>query len=201
MERNLITFSMNTFIKICLLDTGGRITEIQKRLSSAGGYDFYKPLQKAVRAHASGHKEKISSILDAPTNDVERKHNKTAFSSFETKFGTGINLQALVEPRKLEFPTAGIIISVDPLFELSKKDVRRVYCLWPTQAPQLTQKYGAVACHIMREANSDGKMANSSFYLADLVSKRVYSEKQITKNTTLILAADINSIGTLIKEL
>lgn len=79
--------------------------------------------------------------------------------------------------------------------------MRQVYCLWPTQAPQLTQKYGAVACHIMRTANSSGNLANSSFYLADLVSNRVYSEKQITNNTNLILKADVNSIGTLIKEL
>lgn len=86
---------MNTFIKICLLDTGGRITEIQKRLSRSSGYDFYKPLQKAVRAHAGGNKENISSILDAPTKDVERKHNKTAFSNFEAKFGAAKNLQAL----------------------------------------------------------------------------------------------------------
>lgn len=197
----MITFSMNTFIKICLLDTGDQIKEIQNRLSRAGGYEFYRPLQKAVRAHSGGKIEDVSGILDAPANDVERKHNKTAYSNFAAKFGTGKNLQALVEPGKLKFPTAGITISVDPLFELSKQDVRQVYCLWPTQVPQLTQKYGAVACHIMREANLDGKIANSSFYLADLVSKRVYSEKQITRNTALILAADINTIGTMIKEL
>jgi|GEM_PF-5021546 len=36
---------------------------------------------------------------------------------------------------------------------------------------------------------------------ADLVRNKVYSEKQINNNTNLILMADVNSIGTLVKQL
>lgn len=197
----MITFSLNTFIKICLLDTGGRITEIQKRLNKSSGYEFYKPLQHAVRAYSGGKREKVDGILSSSTKDTERKYNQSAYSVFENKFGAAKNLQALQNKRQLRFARAGITISVDPLFEISKQEIRQMYCLWPTQYPQLTQKYGAVACHIMRRANSSGNLSNGSFHFADLVSNRVYSEKQITNNTNLILMADVNSIGTLIKEL
>lgn len=197
----LLTFSLNTFIKICLLDTGGRISEIQKRLTSSGGYDFYKPLQKSVRAHCSGETEQVDKILTAPTSATERKHNKTAYDRFYNKFGAVRTLGSLKQPKQVKFEKAGIAISVDPLFEMTKGGVQQTYCLWPTQAPPLTQKYGAVACHIMRIAYASGSLANSSFFFADLVSSKVCSEKQITNNTNLILMADVNSIGTLVKEL
>ena len=197
----LINFSMNTFIKICLLDTGGRISEIQKQLQSSGGYDFYKPLQKAVRAHCSGNHDEVKDVLEAPSNDIERLNNRTAYDAFETKFGSNKTLEALLEPKKLEFPDAGISITASPLFELTKSGTRQIYSLWPTKSPDLTQRYGAVACHLMRTAYSSASLGNGAFFYADLVGNRVYSEKQINENTDLILKADIASIGRLVKEL
>ncbi|MEP5170945.1 MAG: hypothetical protein ABJQ23_14915 [Shimia thalassica] len=197
----MITFSLNTFIKICLLDTGGRISEIQKKLSGSGGYDFYKPLQNAVRSHCAGQQAEVEDILEAPTNEIERKHNQSAYDGFATRFGKTKSLEAIKSAKLLEFPNAGIAISVAPLFELTKAGSRQIYCIWPTQKPPLSQKYGAVACHVMRRAFSTSAMANGSFHFADVVSNRVYSEKQISNNTNLILMADINSVGTLIKEL
>lgn len=197
----MITFSLNTFIKISLLDTGGRISEIQRRLAGPGGYDFYKPLQSAVRAYSSGDKEGATRAIEAPTKLTERKYNASAFETFKSKYGSRKSLQPLENSGTLTFPDAGISISVDPLFEFSKAGVRRTYCLWPTQNPPLTQKYGAVACFIMRKAFASSALANSSFYFSDLVSDRTYSEKQVSDNTKLILAADANSIGALLKEL
>lgn len=160
----MITFSLNTFIKISLLDTGGRISEVQKRLNGSGGYDFYKPLQNAIRAHSSGQASKALSILETPKNETERKHNKAAFDVFLSKFGTIKSLTAVKNPKQLKFPSAGIAISVDPLFEISKSGTRQVYSLWPTQNPPLTQKYGAVACHIMRLAYANSGLGNSFFF-------------------------------------
>lgn len=200
-NRDVITFTLNTFIKICLLDTGSRISEIQKRLSGSGGYDFYKPLQKAVRAHCSSESSKVDGILNAPVKEIERKYNREAFESFQAKFGSVKTLGAVKRSKLLKFPSAGIAISIDPLFELSKAGVQQIYCVWPTQKPQLSQRYGAVACHIMRQSYSNSSMANGAFLFADITSGKVYSEKQITNNTNLILMADVNSIGTLLKEL
>lgn len=197
----MIRFSLNTFIKICLLDTGGRISEIQKRLNGSGGYDFYKPFQKAVRAHCSGEIHKVGAILKSPKNSVERKRNSEAFQEFNTKFGSIQSLLAISQPKLVKFPEAGISVSIDPLFEANRSGGRHVYSIWLTQKPALSQRYGAVACHLMRRAYAQSQFANCSFFYTDLVSNRSYSEKQITNNTNLILMADVTSIGTLIKEL
>jgi len=198
----VVVFSLNTFIKLCLLDTGGRISEIQKRISGAGGYEFYKPLQTAVRSHCSEKDSiKIDEILNAPNNDIERKYNKAAFDSFHAKFGTSKSIEAVKFSKRVSFPKAGISINVDPLFELSKSGVREIYSVWPTQQPELTQRYGAVACYLLRQAYSSSAFANGSFFYTDIVSRKTYSEKQISNNTNLILTADVNTIGTLLNEL
>lgn len=197
----MLTFSLNTFIKICLMDTGSRISEIQKRLSSTGGYDFYKTLHKAIRTFATAGQDKVEEILAAPVNDVERKRNRDAFLVFQEKFGATKSLDAVKMPKLLKFPDAGIAISVDAAFQIVKGGTLQIYSVWPTQKPELSQKYGALACHIMRRTYSNTAFANASFFYADLVSEKSYSEKQVTNNTNLILMADVSSIGTLIKEL
>lgn len=195
----MINFSLNTFIKICLLDTGQRIAEIQKRLSGGTGYDFYQSLQKAVRLYAPGNPDEATSILEV--NAVERRHNQEAFNRFEGKFGGLRSILPISSKRTLTFPNDGISISVDPLFEITSKDSQNAYALWATQSPPLLQRYGAVACHIMRRANASGALGNKKFFLCDLVNNKTYSEKQINNNTSLILAADVSSIGTLLKQL
>lgn len=197
----LINFSLNTFIKICLLDTGQRITEIQKRLSGGTGYDFYQSVQKAVRLYAAGKPDEAINILDAPANAVERRYNQEAFNRFEAKFGGSRSILPISFKRTLTFPNDGISISVDPLFEITSKESQNAYALWTTQSPPLSQRYGAVACQIMRRANANGSLGNKQFLLCDLVNNKTYSEKQITNNTSLILAADVSSIGQLLKQL
>lgn len=197
----MMKFSMNTFLKLCLLDTGEKISELQKRLNGPGGYDFYKPLQRAVRLHSAGEHKKALEVLEAPVNLTERKHNQDAFEKFRTRFGTVRTLSPVDEKGSLKFTSDGIEILPDPLFEITKGGIRQVYCLWPTQSPELTQRYGAVACYIMRSAFKHKPIANAGFYLADLVSGRIYSEKQITNNTSLILSSDVASIGSIIKQI
>ncbi len=197
----MIKFSLNAFIKTCLLDTGGRISEIQKRLNNSGGYDFYHSFQKAVRAHCGGQSEEVEEILEQPSNEVERRRNRSAFESFDLKFGSSRSLETIRQPKLMQFRSAGVAISVDPLFEISKSGVRSIYSAWATQKPPLSQRYGAVACYIMRNVYRNSGLANGNFYYSDLNTGRTYSEKQITNNTPLILQADVNSIGTLIKEL
>jgi hypothetical protein len=139
--------------------------------------------------------------LKRPSNDVERKHNKVAFDSFNAKFGSIRTLESINQSKPIEFKSAGIAIKLDPLFGCIKSGSQQAYALWPTRQPPLTQKYGAVACHLMRRAYASSSLGNCSFMFADLVRNKVYSEKQINNNTNLILMADVNSIGTLVKQL
>lgn len=197
----MIKFSLTTFIKICLLDTGGRIAEVQKRLSGQGGYEFYKPLQKAIRLYCDDEPDAAQAVLAAPTNATERKYNQEAFKSFEAKFGSIQSLSGLKSPKTLQFKSAGISIAVDPLFEVTKSGVQCAYAIWPTQKPQLTQRYGAVACHILRRAYGNTALGNKTFHFCNLVDGKSYSEKQVNNNTNLILMADVTSLGTLVKQL
>ncbi|MCX2724339.1 hypothetical protein [Roseibium salinum] len=104
-------------------------------------------------------------------------------------------------PKAIQFKEAGISVVTDPLFEYLKAGNQSTFSLWPTQKPQLTQKYGAVACHLMRTAYANSALGNRKFYFFDLVNNKTYSEKQINNNTNLILLSDVNSIGDLIKKI
>lgn len=97
----MINFSLNGFIKLCLLDTGEKISELQKRLTPKPGYDFYRPLQQSVHAFCDGDKEKAVKIISKPANDVERERNKDAFDVFCKKFGKSNSLEKVKQKKYL----------------------------------------------------------------------------------------------------
>lgn len=195
------TISLNSFIKICLLDTGGRISEIQRRLSGSGGYDFYRTLQRAIRAYSGGDHAGAHDALAGAASDAERIHNQRGFENFQRRFGDIRTLSPFNYPRAVDFPTAGLSLQIDPLFEFFRSGVRYVACAWATQKPEMTQRYGAVACHLMRLAYAGHPIGNSSFLFADLAAGRTFSERQITNNTNLILQSDVIAIGALLDRL
>ena len=198
----MYTFSLNTFIKIFLLDTGHRISEIQKRLDSTGGYDFYNSFQRATRAKINGRNAtEIDRILDSPSKEAERKHNRNAYDTLQSRFGSVRSLEVVSQKRKLKFKSHGIEISVDPLFQIEKAGIPKIYSTWSTQKPELSQRYGAVACYIMRETYKSTSLANAQFNYFDTTTQKTYSEKQISNNTSLILRSDVRTISELLKEL
>lgn len=195
-------FSLNSFIKISLFDTGGRISEIQKKLEKSGGYDFYNSFQRGTRAKLNGETDdSVDSILLSPSNDVERKYNREAYNQVQSKFGSIRSLEAVSEKRTLKYHEYGIEISVDPLFRVEKAGVMQIYSIWPTLKPAMSRKYGAVACSILKDAYKSTNLANGQFYFYDATKDKTYSEKQITNNTSLILNADLTSISSLLKSL
>lgn len=198
----MYTFSLQSFIKICQLDTGSRIAEIQKKLDSTGGYDFYNSFQRATKCRLTTlDKGEVSDILDAPSKEIERQHNRVAYNKLIEKFGSIKTLEHINNPKKLKFKNEDIEILINPLFGFTKSGGQQVHAVWPTQKPKLSQRYGAVACYIMRETYKNSGLANSQFFFTDLVGDKTYSEKQITNNTSLILSADISSISALIRQL
>ena len=196
------TFSLQTFLKLSLLSTGERIAEIQKKLDGSDGYDFYNSLTKATKLRASGSEQSdIDDTLDYPTRAVERKYNREAFDVFDHKFGKSRSLEDLKNRGKILSPDKTFQIIVEPTFSASSKGVRVAYCLWATQKPEMTQRYGAVGCYVMRQALKNTPLANYQFAIYDLVGKKQYSEKQISNNTSLIFKADCGSISALLKSL
>lgn len=198
----MFTFSLSTFIKISLLSTGERIAEIQKKLDDADGYDFYNSMTKAIRAKANAESQAtLDRILASPSRDIERTYNTAAFNSFETKFGSKRSLERLSTKAHLFAPDRSFRITVDPLFRIMEKNVATAFCVWPSKSPALTQRYGAVACYIMRQALQSSAMANSQFGFFDATSNKKYSERQVSNNTNLIFRADCGSISALLHSL
>lgn len=195
-------FSLQTFVKICLMDTGGRIAEIQRKLESASGYDFYNSFYRATRAYCEDKaSDEPSVILEAPVKDTERKYNKDAFEAFKEKFGSSKSLVS-IKRQKLYVPEgANFEISIDPLFGVEKASVKYAYLPWAMQKPELTQRYAAVACFIMRQAYKGTNLSNWQFNTYDFTKGKSYSENMINDKTPKILLSDARTISTLLVDL
>lgn len=185
-------FSLASFIKICLMDTGSRISELRKKLESQGGYDYYNSFSRSVVAYIEdGNRDRANEILAEPRNDHERSKNTGCFEAFVAKFGTTRSLTAVAAKKSWQPPNANFSINISPLFEIEKAGTRQVFATWALQKPELSQKYGAVACYIMRQAFSGHSLANAGFYFYDLTGGKVYSERQISNSTSRMFASDI----------
>lgn len=184
-------FSLTTLVKIFLMDTGSRISELQKKIESQSGYDYYNTYARAFRSYIADRDiDRANEIISEPRNEHERKNNAAAFDALVKKFGASRTLSA-VTTKKIWTPKgAKFSVVVAPLFELEKAGSRHIYLTWALQKPELTQRYGAVACYIMRQAFAGHSLANASFFCHDLVSNRTYSEKQITNQTSKIFQSD-----------
>lgn len=195
-------FSLQSFVKVCLLDTGGKIAELQKKLEPSNGYDFYNTFNRAVRAYCDDKSSsKPGDILSVPTRDVERKLNEAAFNAFKGKFGTKRSLETIKNPISFVPDNANFEIFVDPVFGFEKAGSRLAYLPWTIQKPALNQRYAAIACYIMRQAYMGTKYGNWQFNVCDLNSGKNYTENQITDNTPKILAADARMISNFLLEL
>lgn len=196
-------FSLTTFLKVSLLDTGGRISEIQKRLDPTGeGYDFYNSYQRAFRENLkSGDSSKVDLIFDSLSNEVERENNRAVYDKINSKFGSKRSIAEVKHKKQLIFSAEDITISLDPLFSIEQSGVEKIFQVWATKKPNLTQRYAAVGCYLMREAYRNTSLGNAQFFIYDTVHDRTYSEKQINNNTSMIFKADLASISSLIKTL
>jgi hypothetical protein len=202
MESGMDKFSLQTFIKLCLMDTGGRISEIQKKLEATGGYDFYNSFQRATRIFCEDKKsEKPTKILAAPVKEAERKHNNDAFEAFKAKFGSSKSLEPIKKQRIYIPDGANFEISIDPLFSIEKSGVKYAYLPWTMQKPELSQKYAAVACFVMRQAYKSTNLSNWQFNIYDLTKGKAYTESQINEYTPKILNTDARTISTMLVEL
>ncbi|MFT6426132.1 MAG: hypothetical protein ACJAXG_000052 [Celeribacter sp.] len=198
----MLTFSLNTFIKICLQDTGDKVNEIKRKLDGSGGYDFYKPFKRAARAEFMGMpNDEVEGILDAPSKDTERQYNRAIYNSVIEKYGNKATVTPIDQKNTLTFHAHGIEISLDPIFSFEQSGMTQAFSVWCPLKPKLSQKYGAVACYLMRQAYSSSPLGNAQFFFYDAVENKTFSEKQIRPNTKIIFDTDLNTISSLIKEL
>ena len=184
------------------MDTGNRISEIQRKLEGKTGYDYYNSFQRAVEEYCSDKKSaKPKAILAAPANEIERKYNTDGFNAFVKKFGMSLSLGS-VKKQKIYLPEgANLEISINPAFSVEKGGVKKVFLPWLIQKPELTQKYRAVACYVMQQAYKSTNLGNCQFNIVDFVAGKIYSQNQITNNTKLIVNSDSKTISDLLGSL
>jgi len=191
-------YSLSPFIKICMSDTGEQISDVQKKINSSDGYDYYRTLKSAIKGHIAGlEPEDISMILESGSSPAERSYNTSAYNVFVSKFGKSKSISTVQMPKKHEFFKSGIEIIFDPLFSIETTKGISTYSIWANKSPALSQKYGAVACYLQREAYKNTALSNSTFFFVDLTKGNAYSEKQITNNTSAIARSDFRKIADL----
>lgn len=194
------TFSLPSFLKICLLDPTRQVSEVQKKLSSSGGYDYYRTLTMAIHAKAQGRsKDEIVDILESPSSPAEQLRNTDAYKAFVKKYGTKNGLSVFNRPRTITPRGGNFSIKIAPTFSIETPSSSKVYAIWAMQNPPMTSAGGALACYILKNAYRKTSYANSEFFIEDLVGKRAYSEKQIKNSTALTFSSIVQTISSLIE--
>ena len=195
------TFSLSSFLKICLLDPTRQVSEVQKKLSSSGGYDYYRTLTLAIHAKAQGRSEdEIVDILESPSSPAEQLRNTSAYNAFVRKYGAKNGLSVFTKPRTVSPKDGNFLIKIAPTFSIETQSSSKVYAIWAMQTPPMTPAGGALACYIMKNAYRKTSSANSEFFIEDLVGRKAYSEKQIKNSTALTFSSVVQTISRLIDQ-
>jgi len=178
-----------------------QISEVQKRFAITSGYDYYWTLYKAISAHARGAaSDEIEVILLSASNPSEAANNRAAYDVYFKRFGNKRNLSAVSKPITRSFESGTLEISFNPVFEVCEKEDSEIYSIWVMQRPELEQSYAAMACYMLKDAYRRTSLANSQFYFFDLISDRVYSERQITNSTALVSKIELKKLADIIKQ-
>lgn len=194
-----VLFTLASFLRICQLDTGQKITAIERKVNSAAGYDFYNSLSRAIRARADAKStEEIEDILLSPRNAAEREYNVAAYRVFEKRYARRRDIEAQNNKRTYKVPNSAIAIICDPLFKTTENGVQWVHSIWATRSPMLQNKYGAVGCYVLRECFRASNLSNSTFAIANLVDDKRVSDKSISNTTSAILRSDADTLTRLI---
>ncbi|GAB2207497.1 hypothetical protein ROS1_43140 [Roseibium sp. ROS1] len=182
----IITLSLNTFIRYYSLDPSKLVAEVNRRMQSSGGYDFYNILADAVRAKASGAtQDEIEYILNRSSNPSEVAHNRAAYERFEEKFGRKRGLAVFERQGRVRMCDGRLVILVNPLFSIESARSFDVYNVWATQKPELDRARAGVGVHLMKVAFRRSA-PNYSYKLFNAVDGKTYS----TVNNTTPQAID-----------
>lgn len=179
-----------------------QVSEVQKKASLASsGYDYYWTLYKAIALHAGGAPtDEIESVLLSAASPTEATNNRAAYEVFRGRFGSKKNIAPIKRSISRHYENGVLEIVFNPLFQVEDKRGINVYSVWAIQNPELEQGYAAMACYLIKEAYRKTTLANSQFFFFDLVSDRVYSERQITNSTSVVAKVELSKLAEIIKQ-
>jgi hypothetical protein len=188
--------SFTTFLKVALTPTTqGKLGQIQKLHSGAGGYDFYKRMKLAAREVARAETPSASIIDERKTikREAERIHNVEMASRFVKWWNDQEGAIADVRRPLGSFKTASMPFAVRLAPELvyERDATKYVTYLWATRAPKLTKQGAGIGLLMLRNSLAKGEFAEHDFQILDLRNKKVFSVDCINNQTSTILQADI----------
>lgn len=152
-KRQILSISVNTFIRYYCLDMSKLITEISRRMQGVSGYNYYGMLNDSVRARANGaSSDEIKFILNRSPNVSENFNNGSAFKKFEEKFGNKKNISAFDRSGKVKLCSGQLVVSVSPQFSIESSRGFSVYNIWALQTPDLDRGRAAIGVYLMQQA-------------------------------------------------
>jgi hypothetical protein len=192
-------FSLQSFIRLTLLDTNFLISALQRKLTSSGGYDYYWTLGRAINSHILGKSEdEIHDILTSASNPTEQNYNRLAYENYKKKFGKKKDIATANLQKTKSYQNGEVSIQFTPNFTVTDSKGQHTYCIWANQTTKLTQSAGAMACYMLRDAYRNSKASNHQFYLVDLAADRTYSEKQISNTTSIAFQIDVGKVASIL---
>ena len=166
---------LNSFMKFYALDTSRQIADVSRRMQQVGGYDYYRNLTEAIRAHIQGRsQDEIQYILNNSSRPDEISYNKAAYDAFYERFGSNRKTEICDKKGSVRLAGGEIEIKVSPVFEIETAGVYSVFHVWASQTPKIDKSKAGIACFLMERALKK-TASNYECKFFDAVSKKVYS--------------------------
>ncbi len=146
----MLTFSLPSFLKMCQLDSHGRHAALDAKLNKPNsGYPFHRPLRDAINAHIDGADQAdIDEILNAPSQEHQRRYNRNAFDAFVKRFGKDKSIAIVRETEIYPVHAHGIEITVSPWFSTVENGHTYLHVVWATSKPALERRNANIGCLI-----------------------------------------------------
>ncbi len=168
-----ITLSLNAFVKLYCLDGERKGNELFRRLSSAGGYDYYHTLTAAIAAHVQNKTaDEIRYIINSSQRPQEVEHNSRAYNKYFERFGNKKGLELFKRKSIVKLADGKVQIVVQPLFSHTTSSESAIYHIWPSKEPILDRSRAGLGCYLLSRAFPK---SNEKFKILDLAQGKIFS--------------------------
>jgi TPP-dependent indolepyruvate ferredoxin oxidoreductase alpha subunit len=155
------------------MDSERKGSELARRMTGSGGYDFYRTLNLAISAHIRKKtQDEIDDILQSSLRPQEIEYNTRAFQNYIKKFGKKKGLELFGRKASVKLANGQIEIVCSPLFSHSTTTSSATYQIWATRQPELDKSKASIGCYLLSRAFP---RSNETFKMLDLVQGREFS--------------------------
>lgn len=173
-QKAILTINLNTFIRYYSIDPSKLVGEVGRRMQQTGGYDFYRTLAEAIKAHIRGATDdEIQFILGGASSPSEVSYNKSAYEMFMKKFGKKRSLSEFDKKGRVRLCGGELVVVTSPIFSVETISEFSVFNVWAAQNPVLDRARAAVGVYLMQQAFKRSA-PNYQYKVFDAVSGKTY---------------------------